>query len=491
MLRLDELLDRAIASFTDRLALEGSGDSLTYGALGSLAQVHANRLQDAGLLPNEPVTVVTHNAPSDVAAFLGVWRAGGVVVPIHPNAARSTWNQLLTTTSARFIISSSVPPEAARPCSDGSWLYCVLGSHRIQPLAITGGALVVFTSGSTGIPKGVVQEHGRYRRKLDAIERTLRPPNALRLLQYLSLTFSFGQWSTLLALTKGGVVSLSKKFKATAFAQDVIAHRWDWVPAVPTMLRCTLADENASRIWEARSPRVGCWVVGGEPMPAELGRDLRNRWPDSGIADVYGLTETNSADFILPAEEYDEHAGSIGVPTPGVCFRIVGDDGLEVVPGIAGEIEVATCYRMLGYLGDEASTVEAMHGDYLRTGDIGFLDESGRVRLLGRKKEQINVAGHEISPLEVEAAYLEHPDILACIAGALSDDITGERVGLLYVTEPGGENWSTQDLTAWGRTRLDGYKVPASFCRVNTLPTGATGKADRKGVSAVFENDVS
>ncbi|MEU9774295.1 MULTISPECIES: fatty acid--CoA ligase family protein [unclassified Streptomyces] len=478
--RLDALLAGACDRFADRPALTGGGRTLTYAALADEAARSRAALAAAGHRAAGPVVVRVGNDPADLAAQLAVWQARGVVVPVHRSSPDAVLRETAERTGARLVL------DGTRPAGD---LVRTTGAASAPaPRELDARqALVAFTSGTTGRPKGVVLSHRALAGKLRAIQQVLpfRPDD--QALQVLQLNFTFGQWTSLLTLATGGTLHLLPRFHAPAVLARLATGRTDRIAVVPSMLR--LVDRELStpdsgpRLRDAlrASGGPGTWITGGEPLPAGLGRRLRAALPGSGIADVYGLSETSTSDFVLPPDRYDTAAGTIGRPGPGVEFRIAAGDGppLPAVPGTTGELCLRTPYLMTGYLDDPAATGAAVDGGWLRTGDLAVVRPAdGMVELVGRRRQLISRGGVKIAPLEVERPYADHPGTAGCLAVGVPDPMLGERVHLVCVPAPGADP-TEEELRAHGRLHLEPYHVPERVHFVSELPLGRTGKTDR------------
>ena len=198
-----------------------------------------------------------------------------------------------------------------------------------------------------------------------------------------------------------------------------------------------------------------------------LGHALRRTWPHAALWDGYGLTETNTFDFFLPADEYDQGAGTIGRPAPGIAYRLATPDS---------ELQIKTPTIMRGYLDDTDQTAAAFADGWFRTGDLAQVRADGRVALKGRAKEIINRAGNKVSPLEVEAVFLEHPDVGAALVAGAQDEKRGEAIHLCVVPRPGAE----LDLTGlrnWARTRARSLQAAGSPAPAR----GTSSRAHRQG----------
>ena len=470
-----------------------SGAVWSYADLVSRAEAVATGLTECGVRPGTAVLVAVSNEPGDFAAQLGVWLCGAVAVPVHRSSPVPVVTDVATRTAACALVDEHC----------GDWFRAGgvnVSKHGIRSLPVAGTrpadldedqALVIFTSGSTGRPKGVVLSHRVFCAKLEAINSVLAFPPSTSLLHVLHLHFSFGQWTSLLTLATGGVIHLVPRFTVPGMIDALTRFEIDRTAVVPTMLRKLLAEADEAalfRLREAGVPRL--WIVGGEPLAEGLGLRLRELLPRTQITDVFGLSETSTSDFIVPPDRYDEFAGSIGFPSPGVTARVVGEDGLEMPGGEVGELWIRTPYRMTGYLADRASTAAATVGEWFRTGDLARRGGDGRFLLTGRAKNLISRGGAKVSPLEIESIYTGHPGCAAAVATGVPDDLLGERIVLLVTLRPDAQVAGAA-LREWGRQRLDRFKVPDEVYIVDELPLGPTGKVDRMGVQQLACERVS
>ncbi len=458
--RLAEILADALRSASGPVKGIGTEDVGSQALLAS-ASTHADRLGSLGLAADEPVLVAVRNAPADIGALLGVWRAGGVAVPVHAAAAPATRKAVEGATGARWLLrDGQVEPLSALP-------------PPARPL-LRGAALVIFTSGSTGKPKGVVIGHEPFAGKLAVLGRLLRFSPADTVVVPLQLTFIFGLWTSFLALLSGARLELVSRFSAEAAARAL--ERGGTVFAtVPSMLRAILAEARPS------APGLRLILTGGEPLGPALAAALGGSFAKAGVYDLYGLTETGSCDFRLAPEEAKDGAGTIGVPTEGVAFRIAGPDG-TAADGQAGELQIRTPFGMLGYLDQPDLTASSYVDRFFRTGDLARIRPDGRVELVGRSKEIISRGGNKIAPLEIDNLLCSHPAVAAALCAGVPDARLGEAVHAVVVPKA-GVLLRSEDLRTWISARVERFKVPDVIEIASTLPTGPTGKASRTALT--------
>jgi acyl-CoA synthetase (AMP-forming)/AMP-acid ligase II len=208
-------------------------------------------------------------------------------------------------------------------------------------------------------------------------------------------------------------------------------------------------------------------------LPKPLAIALQTAAPQAALYDLYGLTETGTCDLMLGPADQPGGLGSIGRPTEAVSFRIE-----------AGELQIRTPFGMLGYLDNPELTAASLQEGYFKTSDLARLRPDGLVELIGRSKDIVSRGGNKIAPLEIDNILAEHPDIAAALCAGVPDERLGETIHAVIVPRPGAR-LTPDALRDWMMARTERFKVPDAFHFAEALPTGATGKADRRGVAAL------
>jgi long-chain acyl-CoA synthetase len=435
---------------------------------GNSLLAHAERVRHAlaarYVAPHEPVHVSIGNRPSDLGALLGVWQAGAVAVPIYASAAVSTVARVQCISRARFLL-------------DGDRFDAIGEEPPPDRALLRDAALVIFTSGSTGEPKGVVIGHRHLADKLAVLDRLLNiAPNDV-VLSPLQLVFIFGLWVSLLTLMKGARLILVPKFTEEAMARGLTEATV--LAGVPSMFR-TLLTYSQITVSQVAAPKLRAMLSGGEVLAPALAHAMARLAP-AAIHDLYGLTETGSCDFHLGPAGQPQGFGTIGHPTDGVAFRIARD-GDAVTAGETGELQIRTPFGMLGYLDNPALTEASFDGGYFKTGDLARLTADGAVALIGRAKDIISRGGNKIAPLEIDNLLAEHPDIAAALCAGVADERLGEVIHAVVVPRAGARLDATA-LRDWLLVRTERFKVPDVFHFRDALPSGSSGKADRRAVA--------
>jgi acyl-CoA synthetase (AMP-forming)/AMP-acid ligase II len=414
----------------------------------------AAALRSRGVMPGEPVHLRMGNRPADIASLLGIWQAGAVAVPVHVSAAPTTIERLQGLSRARFLV-------------DGEQIETIADTPPPSRPLLHGAALIMFTSGTTGTPKGAVVGHDRMAAKLKVLDGLLNLRSEDTVLLPLQMTFIFGLWVMLLALSKGARLVLVPKFSPDVMAQGL--REASVLAAVPSIYRALLLDPPAA-------PKLRMMMTGGEVLPPHLAHAM-TKFSSAGIFDLYGLTETGTCDFCLAPSDAPQGFGSIGRATAGVAYRIAPD----------GELQIKSPFGMLGFLDAPELTAASFADGYYRTGDLAREPPDGLVQLIGRAKEIISRGGTKIAPLEVDNLIAEHPAVAAALCAGALDERLGEVVHAAVVRRDGA-TIDAAELRAWLLARTERYKVPEAFYFVDALPVGGTGKGDRKAVAAMAKN---
>jgi malonyl-CoA/methylmalonyl-CoA synthetase len=363
------------------------------------------------------------------------------------------------------------------------------GAEAAGPdVAADRAAMMVYTSGTTGRPKGVVTTHANIAAQITALVAAWGWTSDDRVLLTLPLHHIHGIVVVLdAALWSGACCDIHADFDALAIWESLASGDITLFMAVPTIYRKLIAAWEAApaevqRAWSDGSRGLRLMVSGSAALPAST----LERWQEiTGhvLLERYGMTEIGIA--LSNPLHGERRAGCVGMPLPGVEVRLVDEQGAPVAPGGTGEVEVrgATVFRE--YWGREAATREAFREGWFRTGDVGRVDD-GYYRLLGRNSvDIIKTGGYKVSALEIEETLRTHPDITECAVVGVSNPEWGEVVSVAVELAPGA-TMSLGELRSWAKERLAPYKVPAALAVVESLPRNAMGKVVKPDVSRLF-----
>jgi acyl-CoA synthetase (AMP-forming)/AMP-acid ligase II len=334
---------------------------------------------------------------------------------------------------------------------------------------------VIFTSGTTGRPKGVVTTHGQTLRAFDDWSRIVGLREGDRYLVVNPFFHTFGYKAGFLAcLMRGATIVPHAVFDVPSVLARVAEERISMLPGPPTLYASILDHPDRSSL-DLSSLRLA--VTGAAPVPVPLIERMRAELTFERVLTAYGLTEATGVVTICREDDDPETISrTSGRAIPDVEVLVVDDAGAEVERGAPGEIVVRGYNVMQGYFEDAEATAEAVDElGWLHTGDIGVMDDRGNVTITDRKKDMFVVGGFNAYPAEIEGALLRHPSVAQVAVVGVPDDRMGE-VGMAFVVPRSGEPVDPDEVIAWARERMANYKVPRRVALVEALPLNASGK---------------
>ena len=341
-------------------------------------------------------------------------------------------------------------------------------------------AVLLYTGGTTGRAKGVMLSHANLWHAGKSGHDSGYVPGIRRSLVTVPLSHAYGLLVTVVGMqtTEPHFAVLMRWFEPTRFLELVQEHGVQITAVVPSMLQLLLAQPLED--YDLSSLRYV--VSGAAPLAPETVDELARRLPHVVIREGYGLTETSALATSNPPDAV--RMGTVGRPVPGTELRVVDDADEPLPAGEVGEICCRSPFVMQGYWQDPALTAEALRGGWLRTGDLGSLDEDGYLTIVDRKKDLIIRGGFNVYPRDIEEAMLEHPDVESAGVVGRPDATHGEEV-VAYVALRSGSAASDDDLVAFAKERIGGYKYPREVHVVPSIPLTAVGKVDRKALRAL------
>jgi long-chain acyl-CoA synthetase len=489
---LAQLLTATVQRYGDRPALKLDDLTLDYAAFDAAASRVAGLLQEKGLQPGDRVGVMLPNVPHFPVVYYGVMRAGGVVVPMNVLLKGREVEFYLSDPGAKHLFAWHEFADAARAGAEAAGAEAIVVAPGEFETLLAGApsasedvprdgsdtAVILYTSGTTGTPKGAELTHDNLRTNCLTTATTLvEATEEDVLLGALPLFHAFGQTCAMnVAVALGACLTLIPRFHAGKALEMIERDRVTVFEGVPTMYHGML---HAGVEADISSLRL-C-ISGGAAMPVEVMRQFEETF-GCIILEGYGLSETSPvASFNHPHAE--RKPGTIGTPIEGVEMRAVGDDGETVPSGEVGEIAIRGENVMKGYWNRPDATADVMRDGWFHTGDMATVDADGYFAIVDRKKDMIIRGGYNVYPREIEEVLYEHPAISEAAVVGVPDDSLGEEVGAAVVLRSDAEA-DADEIRAFVKERVAAYKYPRRIWFADELPKGPTGKILKREIKA-------
>ncbi|MCS3779209.1 class I adenylate-forming enzyme family protein [Tsukamurella ocularis] len=460
--------DPAIAD--DRLDLSNA-------EFAAAVRTAATRLAEYGVERGDVVGLLLPNRVELVVAVFAAWRLGAAVTPINPALAPPEITYQAADAGARVLVTEdgTETPDgvAAVACHE---LLAVADDVPVEPVPVRPSdlALLIYTAGTTGKPKGVMITHGNIAAMTASFIEHFAFTERDHSLLVLPLFHANGVvLGTLTPLRAGGRTTIVGRFRPEEFFPAVERHRptyFSAVPAIYAMLTALPGDV----LPDASSLRFG--ICGAAPMPVDLIERFESRF-GVPIVEGYGLSETTTASAINPLDG-PRKPGTVGPALPGQRIRIVDGALRDVAAGETGEVLIAGKVVMAGYLNRPEATAETIVDGWLRTGDVGLLDEDGYLRLVDRVKDMVIRGGENIYPKEIEAQLYRNPQVFEAAVIGRHHEVLGE-VPVAYVSLREGATVTAAELLDGLRGELAKVKVPVDLMLLDDVPKNPVGKIDK------------
>lgn len=496
MFNLASNLESAAASFPGREAIVFGGRRWTYAEIEEQASQVANGLYRAGIREGDHVALVCPNRPEFVTSYFGILKVGAVVVCVSALLkAREIAYQLDHSDAVAMIAyggGDMAIGDHAREAFDEvgtcrlAWFTDMesfdeligTGDGTFESASVSGEAtaVILYTSGTTGRPRGAELSHANIIMNVMVLAR-IKPPveEGGKTLIALPLFHVMAQTCAMhLAIYNGMTIVLVQRFRAAEVIRLMLKEGITGLHGVPTMYRAILDCEDVTEAEKTMLvEQLESFSAGGASLPPELQKECMETYSVS-MANGYGATETS------PASCFHQTSGaiplgSIGTAAWGVRLKIVDETGGDVPAGEVGELLVRGHCVMKGYYKDPKATAEAIRDGWYHSGDLARMDGDGHVFIVGRKKELIIRGGFNVYPAEVEGVLLEHPMISQAAVVGVPDSVYGEEVKAFITTRP-GSSLDAAEVVSWARNELAAHKYPRLVEIRETLPLGPTGK---------------
>jgi len=489
------LLASAVAEHGPRVAIEDGEHHITFDALGSLVDQAARALAARGVGRGDRVAIWAPNLWEWIVAGLAIHSLGAALVPINTRYKGPEARFIIERSGAKLLFTvdgflgldfrvmldwPELPTVVFRHSSWDDFVAEGVGAPSIDPSVVQPSDVldVLFTSGTTGQPKGVMCTHAQTLRAFWAWSDVIGLTATDRYLVVAPFFHAFGyKAGWLAALMRGATILPQPTFDVDAVLERIPRDRVSVLPGPPALyqtflLRSDLAAHDLSSLRLA--------VTGAATIPVQLIHDMRDVLGFDTVVTGYGLTESTGVVTMCRHDDDPETiATTSGRAIPGVEVKTVDAEGQATPPGEPGHVLVRGYNVMLGYLNDAEATAATVVDGWLHTGDVGILDARGYIRITDRIKDMFIVGGFNAYPAEIEHTLLAHPDIgdAACIG--VSDLRLGEVGAAFLVARPGHTLPEAPVLTAWCRDRMANFKVPRHFLSLDALPRNASGKVTR------------
>lgn len=476
-------VERASRLFPEKPALIFEGKSFTYSQLNRLANRLANGLKKLGINRGERVALFLPNIPEFIIAYLGILKLGAVVVSVNAMLKSAEVRYILDDSAAKIVITTEelreqVPADlpkleqifiAEGKNNKGISLAQVMENTSPQGDTVNmesnAPAAIVYTSGTTGFPKGATLSHANIISNMYSQNRCCGMSSDDRMLLYLPLFHCFGQNAILnSAFNVCATVILQRSFKLKTIAAERVTMFFG-VPIV--FIKLLNAGISASYLSSIRY-----FFSAAAPLPVEISQLWYQKY-GLVINEGYGLTETSPCACYNNDLKYK--FGSVGTPIENVEVKVVNSQGREVLPRMRGEVVIKGPNVMLGYWNRPLDTAKVIKNGWLHTGDIGWMDEDGYFYIVDRLNDTINTSGFKIYPTEVENIIYQHPAVAEVAVYGTPHPSKGEIVRANIILKA-GQQITPAEMIVWCRQKMASYKVPQVLSFVNSIPKSKTGK---------------
>ncbi|MGK5508382.1 fatty acid--CoA ligase family protein [Brevibacillus formosus] len=501
MYHLNESLMQSVKQFADRPAFVFMGETTTYAELYQQVEHLAAGLAQRGIGKGDAVALLMDNRPHFVSAYYAILRVGAVVVPMNPIYTAREISFILSNSKAKAAIALSALQPVLTPMKDQiEELQLLIYTepieneitidqlvHEGQESEAEAGyveperneddlAVILYTSGTTGQPKGAMLSHRNMASNAEAMGMLFELVPEDRMVAVLPMFHVFCMTVCMNGpIRTGAAIIIVPKFHPADVLQTIREQKATCFAGVPTMYNYLLQLPTATKE-DFSSIRIYC--SGGASMPVELLHKFEAKY-DAKVLEGYGLSEAAPATTFNPLHG-TRKPGSVGVDIPLVKNKVVDPEGKEVARGEVGELVVQGPNVMMGYLGLPDDTAAALRDGWLYTGDMARMDEEGYVYIVDRKKDMILVDGYNVYPREVEEVLYQHPAIIEAAVIGIPDEVHGEAVKAFVALKEVAV--SQEDIMTFCRDKLAKYKVPRQVEFVAELPKNSTGKILRRSL---------
>ena len=486
---LHEALLQAARVTPDKTAVVHQGKRLSYGELDNRSSTLAALLVKEGVKTGDRVVLFLENSCEYVTAFLGVLKAGGVVVPMSVQMVAREFSSLLDDCTPAVVIAdkkSCVTLGRIQQQKEIALRLMVVSDDLfLSPITYTAGNLaddtalasIIYTSGTTGKPKGVMLSHRNLVSNSASIIRYLQLTSSDSVMVILPFYYSYGNSLLTTHLMSGATLVIDNRFLYPNMVLETMeAEKVTGFAGVPSHFAILLR-KSALKSFTLTHLRY-VTQAGGAMAPALI-KEFTEAVPHAAFFVMYGQTEASARLSYLEPAYVKEKTGSIGKAIPGVELLVLNEQGEKMKPGETGEIVAAGPNVMMGYWKSPEETTRVLRDNRLYTGDLARIDSDGFLFIISRKKDMIKSGANRISPLEIEEVVCQLKEVLECSAVGIPDELLGESI-MLFVVLAEGSSLSKNDILLHCRQNLAVYKMPKYLEFVPSLPKTSSGKVKRE-----------
>lgn len=468
---------------------------LSYAELEEQSARVAGLLQKHEIGPGDAVGVVVPNIPQMPIVYYGILRLGAVVVPMNPLLKEREFSYHLENSGAKAVFAWEPTLTEVRPAAEAlgalvipidsqfqGLLNDAESAHSVHPVSDDETAVLLYTSGTTGRPKGAELTHHNLLSNAEVSANLFNLQSGAVVFAGLPFFHVFGQTCALnAAILRGATLTLLPRFDAAKAALIIERDRVNVYLGVPTMYVGLLRTPDRDK-YDRSSLTIA--VSGGAPLPVEVLREFEEVYK-AALLEGYGLSETSPV-VCFNRRDQERRAGSIGTPVDGAELKIVLEDGSEAPIGEVGELAVRGQYVMKGYWRNPDATAAAIRDGWFYTGDLAKKDDDGYYSIVDRKKDMLLRGGYNVYPREVEEVIYEHPAVAEAAVIGVPDDVHGQEIAAVVALKPGYEESEEfkDELREFVKSRVAAYKYPRIVTIVAELPKGPTGKILKREISA-------